>query len=72
MSYFDRDRFTSVPAPSEPVLSANPDCPSCRASRATTTSKTLSASTYWRCLACGNIWNPSRITAGRRPGSRGW
>jgi hypothetical protein len=25
-----------------------------------TTSKTITASTYWRCEACGEIWNAGR------------
>ena len=37
-------------------------CPFCASSRVTTTNKTLTASTYWRCQACGEIWNPRRPT----------
>jgi hypothetical protein len=40
-------------------------CPVCRSRELTTTSKTISLSTYWRCLACGEVWNDAR----RREGS---
>jgi hypothetical protein len=35
-------------------------CPECESPRVTTTSKSITASTYWRCEACGEIWNVSR------------
>jgi transposase-like protein len=41
-------------------------CPSCRSKELTTTSKTITATTYWRCLTCGEVWNAERQEAGRR------
>ncbi len=41
-------------------------CPSCRSKDLTTTSKTVTASTYWRCLACGEVWNAGRQEAASR------
>lgn len=38
-------------------------CPECGSSRVKTTNKPITASTYWRCDACGEIWNVER----RRP-----
>jgi ribosomal protein L37AE/L43A len=35
-------------------------CPECDSPRVTTTSKAITASTYWRCEACGEIWNVGR------------
>jgi hypothetical protein len=29
-----------------------------------TTSKAVTLSTYWRCTACGQIWNVSRLRHG--------
>jgi hypothetical protein len=52
----------------------NPDlpafCPICRSTQITTTAKVPDARSYWRCVACGEIWNPSlRDTArGHRRG----
>lgn len=40
-------------------------CPFCASDQVTATSKTLSASTYWRCHACAEIWNPGRMVAVR-------
>jgi transposase-like protein len=40
-------------------------CPFCKSSHVTTTSKDVNASTYWRCAACGQIWNAGRLPHGR-------
>jgi len=39
-------------------------CPVCRSGQLTTTSKTVSATSYWRCLRCGEVWNAKRIGGG--------
>jgi transposase-like protein len=41
-------------------------CPFCKSLNITTTSKEVNASTYWRCAACGQIWNAGRLQSGRR------
>lgn len=41
------------------------DCPFCKSTRVTTTDKSASSSTYWRCHACGEVWNPGRVDAAR-------
>ena len=52
------------PQPGEPT--APPDaCPFCRSRDIATTSKAVDASSYWRCTACGQIWNASRLQHGR-------
>lgn len=35
-------------------------CPACASANVQTTSKTVDASTYWRCRVCGEIWNVAR------------
>jgi transposase-like protein len=46
---------------------APPDaCPFCRSRDIATTSKAVDASSYWRCTACGQIWNAFRLQQGRR------
>ena len=47
------------PIPGEPTAPAT-KCPECDSPRVTTTNKTITASTYWRCEACGEIWNVGR------------
>jgi uncharacterized Zn finger protein len=41
-------------------------CPECSSPRVTTTNKVVTASTYWRCEACGEIWNAGRRLPSRR------
>jgi transposase-like protein len=43
------------------VTVEQPVCPFCKSPDVTTTNKVVTASTYWRCLACGQIWNPGRL-----------
>ena len=47
-------------------------CPACRASIVTTTSKTVSAETYWRCVSCGEVWNVARRDAEARRAPSSW
>jgi ribosomal protein L37AE/L43A len=35
-------------------------CPACKSGDLSTTSKTIDEGTYWRCRACGEVWNASR------------
>ena len=44
-------------------------CPFCNSVDVTTTSKAVNVSTYWRCTACGQIWNVGRLQHGRRTSS---
>jgi hypothetical protein len=41
-------------------------CPFCNSVDVTTTSKAVNVSTYWRCIACGQIWNVGRLQYGHR------
>jgi len=57
-----------------PYTTSTPDkpliptaCPACRSTDLKTTSKTVDEATYWRCAACGEVWN-----AGRRREATGW
>jgi transposase-like protein len=42
------------------LASHPPACPFCQSGLVTTKSKVVDAATYWRCTACGEIWNPAR------------
>jgi len=48
---------------SEPVkdVAAPTFCPFCRSKDLRTAAKIINESTYWRCIACGEIWNPGRL-----------
>ncbi|HJR59950.1 MAG TPA: MJ0042-type zinc finger domain-containing protein [Vicinamibacterales bacterium] len=41
-------------------------CPACRSSDVTTTSKVVTADSYWRCKRCGEVWNAARLSAASR------
>lgn len=41
-------------------------CPACRSQDVTTTSKVVNADAYWRCCACGEVWNVARHREGSR------
>ena len=48
-------------------------CPACRSKDLTTTSKVVSAESYWRCCSCGEVWNAGRHrTAARYQPNRPW
>lgn len=59
-----RERATQDP-PAPPAA-----CPVCRSKELTTTSKTITSASYWRCLTCGEVWNAERLEAGNRYGPR--
>ena len=45
-----------VEAPQPPPAS----CPTCRSPSIVTTAKSPNTDSYWRCTACGEVWNVSR------------
>ncbi len=45
-------------------------CPACRSKDISTTSKTPDTASYWRCGACGEIWNVGRLKEASRHSSR--
>jgi hypothetical protein len=61
-------RFTPMPAPSEKT-SAPVDCPFCASMHVVTAADVKGkpavkdADRYWRCAACGEVWNPGRARA---------
>jgi transposase-like protein len=56
MRYPQGESTTEEIAP--PTVPSN--CPSCRSSEVSTVSKVVTAATYWRCSACGDVWNAGR------------
>ena len=65
-----------TPVPREPAVSnAQTECPFCRSPRIITVGAKIDASSYWRCEACGEVWNLARLGLSRdrfsyRPGWR--
>ena len=61
----------SIPSiPSAHVARAS--CPKCRSIDIVTKEKKPAADAYWRCTACGEMWNASRKTREREGGNRWW
>lgn len=60
----DRDAPPPVVTPST--------CPFCAGTDVGTTDRTVSASSYWRCAGCGQIWNAGRFRGTRVPPSSRW
>ena len=48
------------------TIAAPSHCPTCRSQNVSTVSKVVTAATYWRCGACGDVWNVGRRTEGDR------
>jgi len=49
-----------------PTTPAATSCPVCRSKQVSTSNKSQRLDAYWRCEACGHIWNPARGLPGRR------
>jgi transposase-like protein len=47
-------------------------CPVCRSINLTTAGKKATATSYWRCLKCGEVWNQERLAGGDRYSPRRW
>lgn len=60
----DRSRPTAA-------LSAPTACPECESAAITTTARNPDENTYWRCSACGEVWNAFRRNT-RRSGGYRW
>jgi hypothetical protein len=65
MSYPPDTRSANESRAEELLTPVVPLCPSCRSGRVTTTGNAESDATYWRCLGCGDVWNPGRMAASR-------
>ena len=45
-------------------------CPSCRSQDLVTTSKVVTPDSYWRCCACGEVWNAARLRSASKHARR--
>jgi ribosomal protein L37AE/L43A len=55
----------------EQVVQRPAACPFCESKAVGTLAKVITASTYWRCQACGEMWNPERLQRTTLPPRRG-
>lgn len=47
-------------------------CPVCKSAAVTTRARRPDEDSYWRCTACGEIWNINRRTEPQPRGGREW
>jgi len=68
MSYRDN---LSV-APNRPAAAVAPaaNCPFCHSRTIETADSVVTDASYFRCLTCGEVWNPSRGQVNRAPARR--
>ena len=63
---FDRwHHGTERSAVPEAVAERPAACPFCQSRAVGTLAKVITPSTYFRCQACGEIWNPARLDTAR-------
>jgi len=62
-------RYRDKPATNETekaTITPPSHCPTCRSRNISTVSKVVTAASYWRCEACGDVWNVGRRNEGDR------
>lgn len=55
-----------------PATTAPAHCPTCRSQDVMTVSKVVNSASYWRCGACGEVWNAARRQEASRYTDRRW
>jgi transposase-like protein len=63
--------FASRSAQTEQPVQRPEVCPFCQSKAVGTLAKVITASTYWRCQSCGEMWNPQRLERATHPPRRG-
>jgi transposase-like protein len=64
-----RNFIDPSPANSGEKLATPPACPKCRSTDTSSAAKRPTSQSYWRCLECGEVFNPSLLGT---PGGRWW
>jgi hypothetical protein len=59
-------------APLVPPEPAPTSCPKCQSTKIVTSAKKHNAESYWRCTACGEIWNVKRSHQPNQFGGNRW
>jgi len=55
------NRFIELKSDKRDKLSMPPACPKCNSPDTSSAAKSPSRNSYWRCLRCGQVWNPSLL-----------
>jgi hypothetical protein len=62
------DKFIQTSADKLQRLDEPPTCPKCGSREASSAAKRPTPQSYWRCLKCGDVWNPAQLAGS----SKGW
>jgi transposase-like protein len=52
-----------TPGNSGEKLDAPPACPKCKSADTSSAAKRPTSQSYWRCMDCGEVWNPSLLSS---------
>ncbi len=58
------DKFITVSTGGTMPANQPPTCPKCGSRDTSSAAKRPTSNSYWRCLKCGDVWNPSQLSAG--------
>jgi hypothetical protein len=64
------DNFIDTKPKATADLNQPPRCPKCRSTETSSAAKKPTANSYWRCLKCGDVWNPSLLPEPKHWGQR--
>jgi hypothetical protein len=68
-----QDDMSTPPRDTEPPPPDPTSCPFCRATTLRSPGEKFDANAYWRCEACGEMWNAARLqTSSRHNHDRRW
>ncbi len=56
------DKFITVSQGGSVQTTQPPTCPKCGSRDTSSAAKRPTANSYWRCLKCGDVWNPSQLS----------
>jgi predicted Zn finger-like uncharacterized protein len=62
------ERPTSTPTTPPSDATQPTRCPACQSPAIVTTAKNPDVDSYWRCTACGEVWNAARSKDSRHGG----
>lgn len=63
------DSFIHTTTQPKTQLDRPPACPKCRSLDTSSAAKRPTPNSYWRCMKCGDVFNPALLTDASR---RGW
>lgn len=58
------DKFITVSQGGSVQTNQPPTCPKCGSRDTSSAAKRPTANSYWRCLKCGDVWNPAQLSGG--------